>query len=57
MTNKRQEKTNVINVNSHQQQKADLFDTMCSSSHSKEACQRFVDKLENGSQSYASRSV
>ena len=57
MTKKRQEKTNAINVNINQQQKADLFDTMCSNSHSKEACQRFVDKLENGSQSYASKSV
>jgi hypothetical protein len=55
MTKKRQEKTNGINVN--QQQKADLFDTMCSNSHSKEACQRFVDKLENGSQSYTSKLV
>ena len=55
MTNKRHENANAININ--QQEKADLFDTMCSSSHSKEACQRFVDKLENGSQSYASRSV
>jgi 3'-phosphoadenosine 5'-phosphosulfate (PAPS) 3'-phosphatase len=55
MTKKRQEKANPINVN--QQQKADLFDTMCSNSHSKEACQRFVDKLENGSQSYVSKSA
>ena len=55
MTKKRQEKTNAINV--VQQQKANLFDTMCGNSHAKEACQRFVDKLENASQSYASKAA
>ena len=55
MTKKPQkQQPSAIAVN--QPQKIDLFDTMCRNSHSKEACQRFVDKLEQSSQNYANKS-
>lgn len=54
MTKKRQKKTSPIKVTPPQ--KVDLFDAMCGNSRSKEACQRFVDKLEESSQNYANKS-
>lgn len=54
MTKKSKQKTGTISVN--QEQKTDLFDVLCGNSDSKEACQRFVEKLEQKSQSFSRKS-
>ena len=54
MTKKSKQKTGTISVN--QEQKTDLFDVLCGDSDSKEACQRFVEKLEQKSQSFSRKS-
>lgn len=54
MINKTKRSTNAITVN--HEQKTDLFEVLCANSHSKEACQKFVDKLEQKSQTSLKKS-